>query len=113
MIPDDLTALALADSVGALDPAERADLAARRASLSPEEQAELGRLYEVATGLATAVDVMGPPAHVRQRVLATARTSMRNLGNATWGEAATRMDPSWLIRPKPDRRSHSPFRKPR
>ena len=46
MIPDELEALALADSVGALDADERAELGARLAELSPEEQAQVARLYD-------------------------------------------------------------------
>jgi hypothetical protein len=113
MIPDDLIALALADSVGALDLNEQAELAVRRASLSPEEQEELGRLYEVATVLATAVDVLEPPARVRQRVLASARTSTQAPGNFTTGDVATRMGPGWVIRTKAHRPARDLFRKPR
>jgi hypothetical protein len=113
MIPDGLAALALADSVGALDPNERAELATRRASLSPEDQEELGRLYEVATALATAVDVLEPPAGVRQRVLDSARTSTRARGNLTTGDVAMRLGPGWVIRTKLYRPDHGLFRKPR
>jgi hypothetical protein len=72
MIPGHVAALALADSVGALDPDEQAELEAYRAELLPEEQAQLGRLYETATAVATAVDLLEPPAHVRERVLGAA-----------------------------------------
>jgi hypothetical protein len=113
MIPDDLAAMASADSVGALDANERAELATRRASLSPEEQEELGRLYEVATALATAVDVLEPPARVRQRVLASARTSTRARATFTTGDVSMRMSPGWVIRTKPYRPAQGLFRKPR
>jgi anti-sigma factor ChrR (cupin superfamily) len=77
MIPNDVEALALADSIGALDPDERAELDARVAQLSPDEQDEVARLYETATALATVVDVVEPPAHLRERVLNAARTPAR------------------------------------
>lgn len=80
MIPVDLEALALADSVGALDTDEQAELEARRAGLSPEEQAEVARIYEAATALATGVDGLAPRAHVRERVLAAARTPAPHTG---------------------------------
>ena len=89
MIPEDVEALALADSVGALDPDERVELDARLAELSPEEQAQVSRLYETATAVAMAVDVLEPPAHVRGRVLAAARTPTRYTvwsGDADWSE---------------------------
>ena len=80
MIPEDLEALALADSVGALDTGEQAELEARRAQLSPEERAEVARLYETATALARAVEMLEPRAHVRERVLAAARTPTHETG---------------------------------
>ena len=89
MIPEDVEALALADSVGALDPDERVELEARLAELSPEEQAQVARLYETATAVAMAVDVLEPPAHVRELVLAAARTPARYTlwgGDADWAE---------------------------
>jgi anti-sigma factor ChrR (cupin superfamily) len=89
MIPDELEALALADSVGALDPDERAELTARLAELSPEEQAQVARLYDAATAVADSVDLVEPAAHVRDRVLAAARTPSRYTvyaGDADWFE---------------------------
>jgi len=89
MIPEDVEALALADSVGALDPDERVELEARLAELSPEEQAQVARLYETATAVAMAADVLEPPTHVRERVLAAARTPTRYTlwgGDADWAE---------------------------
>jgi hypothetical protein len=76
LIPEDLEALALADSIGALDQDEQAELNARRAALSPEDQAEIARLYETASALATAV-ITDPPAHVRERMLSALRTPSR------------------------------------
>ena len=46
MIPDELEALVLADSVGALDPDERVELQARLNSLTPEQRSEVARLYD-------------------------------------------------------------------
>lgn len=46
MIPRDLEELVLADSVGALDADERAELEARVGALSLEESMQLARLYE-------------------------------------------------------------------
>jgi hypothetical protein len=76
LIPEDLEALALADSIGVLDQDERAELNARRAALSPEDQAEIARLYETASALATAV-MTDPPTHVRDRMLSALRTPPR------------------------------------
>jgi len=90
MIPDDVEALALADSIGALGTEEQAELEARRAELPPEEQAAVARLYETAMAVATAVDVLKPPPHVRERVLAAARTPTRYTlwgGDADWSES--------------------------
>ena len=93
MIPDDVEALALADSVGALDADERLKLDARVAQLPPEEQAQVARLYETATALATTVDVLDPPARVRDRVLAAARAPRRY---TVWGS-----DADWSDTPLP------------
>jgi quercetin dioxygenase-like cupin family protein len=73
MIPDELEALVLADSVGALDPDERVELQARLDALKPEQRSEAARLYDAATAMALSVPPLEPPAHVRQRVLAEAR----------------------------------------
>jgi quercetin dioxygenase-like cupin family protein len=73
MIPDNLEALVLADSVGALDPDERVELQARLHSLTPDQRSEVARLYDDATAVALSVPPLEPPAHVRQRVLAEAR----------------------------------------
>ena len=82
MIPDDVEALALADAVGALAPDERAELEARVAKLSPAEQAEVARLYNTATAVAESAPELEPPPHVRERVLAAARTPSRY---TVWG----------------------------
>lgn len=77
MIPEDLEALALADSIGALDPDERADLEARLARLSPEERAYVASLYETVTEAAAAAEMIEPPARVREKVLAAASSPSR------------------------------------
>ncbi|HET9271305.1 MAG TPA: cupin domain-containing protein [Vicinamibacterales bacterium] len=77
MIPDDLEALALADAIGALDADERASLEARVALLTPEQQAHVASLYDVALALASSVDQMEPPARVRAAVLAATRAPGR------------------------------------
>jgi quercetin dioxygenase-like cupin family protein len=77
MIPDELEALVLADSVGALDPDEQAALQTRFAALSAEQRSEVARLYEAAHAVALGVPPLAPPAHVRDRVLAAARTPAR------------------------------------
>ena len=74
MIPDELEALVLADSVGALDPDERVELQARLDALTPEQRSEVARLYDAATAVALSVPPLEPPAHVRERLLAAART---------------------------------------
>ena len=89
MISEDLEALALADSVGALDPNERLELKARLAELAPEERARIASLYETAIEVAAGAEVLEPPAHVRDRVLAAARTPTRYTvpsGDTDWAE---------------------------
>ena len=70
MIPEDLEALALADSIGALDVDERRELHARIASLPPDAQAQVARLYDTALSLGSAAPPVSPPEHVRERLLA-------------------------------------------
>jgi anti-sigma factor ChrR (cupin superfamily) len=77
MIPDDLEALALADAIGALDSDERVELEARVALLTPDEQAQVAALYDVALVLGTSVEQVEPPARVRDAVLAATRTPGR------------------------------------
>ena len=89
MIPEDVEALALADSIGALDPDERLELEARLAELSPEEHGQVARLYETATAVAASVNELEPVGHVRERVLAAARTPTRYTvwgGDTDWTE---------------------------
>ena len=73
MIPDELEALVLADSVGALDPDERLELEARLDTLTPEQRSEVSRLYDAATAVALRVPPSEPPAHARERLLAAVR----------------------------------------
>ena len=77
MIPDDLEALALADAIGALDPDERAALDARVALLSPEQQAQVAAVYDVALALGSSVEQVAPPARVRDAVMAATRAPGR------------------------------------
>jgi len=87
MIPDELEALVLADSIGALDPDERLALEARLDALTAQERSDIARLYEAATAVALSVPLLEPPAHVRDRVLAAARRPTRYTAwaaDATW-----------------------------
>jgi len=87
MIPDEVEALALADSIGALDPEQQVELATRLAGLPPEVQAAVARLYDTATQLAASVDQVTPPPHMRDRVLAAATAPGRYTvyaGSADW-----------------------------
>ena len=87
MIPDELEALVLADSVGALDPDERVELQARLDALTPDERSEVARLYDAATAVALSVPPLEPPAHARARLLAAARkpsTYTVWAADATW-----------------------------
>jgi putative transcriptional regulator len=77
MIPDDLEALALADAIGALDPEDRRALHARVAMLTPDQQALVASLYDVALALGATVDQVDPPARVRERVMAATRAPGR------------------------------------
>ena len=89
MISDELEALVLADSVGALDPDERVELQARLDSLTPEQRSEVARLYDTATAVALSVPPLEPPAHVRERLLAAARQPSRYTvwaADASWME---------------------------
>jgi anti-sigma factor ChrR (cupin superfamily) len=87
MIPDELEALVLADSVGALDADERAELQARLDALTPERRSEIARLYDATMAVALSVPPQDPPAHVRERVLAAVRKPTRYTvwaANAAW-----------------------------
>jgi anti-sigma factor ChrR (cupin superfamily) len=77
MIPDDLEALALADSIGALAADERVELEARVALLTPDEQAHVASLYDVALALGASVEQVEPPARVRDAVIAATRAPGR------------------------------------
>ena len=87
MISDELEALVLADSVGALDAEEQASLQTRFDALSPEQRSEVARIYEAARAVALSAPVVEPPAHVRDRLLAVASTPTRYTvwaADATW-----------------------------
>jgi anti-sigma factor ChrR (cupin superfamily) len=85
MIPEHIEALALADSVGALDADEQRQLRALVAGLAPEVRTEVARLYESALAFAASVDQVDPPAHVRDRVLAAVAAPGRY---TVWGQDA-------------------------
>jgi anti-sigma factor ChrR (cupin superfamily) len=89
MIPDELEALVLADSVGALDPDERVDLQARLNSLTPEQRSEVARLYDAGAAIALSVPEIAPPAYLRDRVLAAAHEPTRY---TVWAADAAWMD---------------------
>jgi putative transcriptional regulator len=89
MIPDELEALVLADSVGALDSDERVELQARLEALTPDERSEVARLYEAATVVALSVPQLDPPPHVREHVLDAARKPGRY---TAWAAEATWID---------------------
>ena len=61
MIPEHVEALALADAIGALDPDEQAELAARLAELSPDDRATVAGLYDTVVVLADSVEPVTPP----------------------------------------------------
>ena len=70
MIPEHVEALALADAIGALDEAERQQLDVLVAALSPDERAEVARLYDIAVALAGAAPPADPPAAAGVRLMA-------------------------------------------
>jgi anti-sigma factor ChrR (cupin superfamily) len=74
MIPDDVEALVLADSVGALDADERLELEARLSELSTEDLTGIAHLYEATTAIAASAPAATPPSDLRERVLAATRT---------------------------------------
>jgi quercetin dioxygenase-like cupin family protein len=86
MIPDDVEALALADAVGALDAAERRELEARVDALSPEQQAEVARLYDVSLAMAAAAPDVAPPDRVRTQLMALIAAD--GIGGDAVGDAA-------------------------
>lgn len=91
MMFDELEALAMADAIGALDADERGELEARMAELSPAERAGVARAYETTAALAALSPLVDPPADLKDRVLAAARTPARyTLGRA---------DGEWLDTP--------------
>ena len=77
LIPDELEALVLADSIGALDADERVAQQARLDALRPERRSEVARLYEAAAQIALSVPPVEPPVHVRDRLLAAVRKPSR------------------------------------
>jgi anti-sigma factor ChrR (cupin superfamily) len=89
MIPDDLEALVLADSVGALDPDDRAELQARLETLTPQQRSAVAHLYDIALAVPAGLPLIDPPAHLRNRVLAATHTPTRYTSwaaDAAWNE---------------------------
>ena len=68
MISDELEALVLADSVGALDAEEQASLQSRFDALTPDQRSEVARIYEAGR----AVAMSAQPASERQLTFSTA-----------------------------------------
>lgn len=86
MIPDDIQALALADSIGALDPDERRDLEARLANLPPSVRAEVVQLYDASVEIAASVRGEKPSPGVRDALLARITAPSNHTITATEGE---------------------------
>ena len=89
MIPDEIEALVLADSVGALDSDERLALRKRLDALTPEQRSEVARIYDAGMAVALNIPPVAPPAYVRERVLAEARKPSRYTllaADAAWFE---------------------------
>ena len=70
MIREDIEALALADAVGALDAVEQRELQRLVAALSPGEQAEVARLYDISQLVAASVPEASPSPRVRASLMA-------------------------------------------
>lgn len=89
MITDDLEALVLADAVGAIDAEERQALESQLALLSPEDAAVVEQLYSSVLDLASTVELVDPPARVRERVLASIKQPVHYVldAEAEWGES--------------------------
>jgi quercetin dioxygenase-like cupin family protein len=89
MIPDEIEALVLADSVGALDPDERVALKTRLDALTPEQRSEVARIYDAGMAVALSVPSVEPPASARERLLAELRKPARYTdwaSHAAWFE---------------------------
>jgi anti-sigma factor ChrR (cupin superfamily) len=93
MIPEDIQALAVADAIGALDPDERTDLAARLAALPPEVRAEVSRLYDASVEIASTAIGETPPPRVRDALLAKIA--------APSNHTMTAADGAWVDTPVP------------
>jgi anti-sigma factor ChrR (cupin superfamily) len=89
MITEELEALVLADAVGAIDADERKDLQLQLAALSAEDALAVEQLYESVLGLASTVELVDPPPHVRERVMASVREPTRYVldADADWGDS--------------------------
>lgn len=93
MIPADIEALALADAVGALDPDERRHLFDKVATLTPDLQEHVSRLYDLTVEVAGLAEDAAPAPALRARVLAAASAPTRY--------AVTPSDGGWIGTPLP------------
>jgi len=88
MIPEQIETLALADAAGALDAGERAELQRLVASLPPNIQSEVARLYDLTEMLGAAAEGPAPSPDVRDRLMASI------LGPSRYTQTAAEAD--WL-----------------
>jgi quercetin dioxygenase-like cupin family protein len=86
MIPDDVQALALADTIGALDPDERRDLEDRLAALPADVRAEVADLYDAAVEISSTTSGEVPSPNVRAALLATIAVSSNHTVVASDGD---------------------------
>jgi anti-sigma factor ChrR (cupin superfamily) len=86
MIPEDLHALVLADAIGALDTDEQRELLTRLASLSPDMQEQVSRLYDTTLSMADGMPMIDPPARVRERLVAQIGAPSRYTASAQEAE---------------------------
>jgi anti-sigma factor ChrR (cupin superfamily) len=93
MIPDDILGLALADTIGALDPEERKDFEARLAALPLDVRAEVAHLYDANVDMAASALGDAPSPAVREAVLARIATPRNH--------TITAADGDWVESPVP------------
>ncbi len=77
MTPDELEALVLSDSIGALDADDRRRLQARLDRLTPDERSKVACLYDAVMTIASSVPMLEPAPHVRERLIASLRKPSR------------------------------------
>jgi quercetin dioxygenase-like cupin family protein len=86
MIPNDIRALTLADTIGALDPDERRDLEARLAALPPSARAEVSHLYDACVEIAASARGEEPSPAVRDVLLARVAAPFNHTITSSDGE---------------------------